>query len=168
MLKRIRDFVTQKHMHTLMLSLVMPSLDYCCTVWGDRYTSHNTVLNKCLKRAARIILKCDFLTPSADIFKKLDWLVYPERVKYKKAILVFKNTNSLAPQYMANLFTPHVQTRETRQSAEKILKIPFARKESYVSSFAVTGAAIWNNLSAHLRTMSSLSLFKSVLSQTYT
>ena len=167
MLKRIRDCVTQKHMHTLILSLVMPSLDYCCTVWGDRYASHNTALNKCLKRAARIILKCDFQTPSADMFKKLDWLAYPERVKYKKAVLVFKSINSLAPQYMASLFTPHVQIRETRQSAEKTLKIPFARKESYASSFAVTGAEIWNNLSAHLRTMSSVSLFKSALRQSY-
>ena len=53
------------------------------------------------------------------MFKKLDWLAYPERVKYKKAVLVFKSINSLAPQYMASLFTPHVQIRETRQSAEK-------------------------------------------------
>ena len=68
---------------------------------------------------------------------------------------------------MASLFTPHVQIRETRQSAEKTLKIPFARKESYASSFAVTGAEIWNNLSAHLRTMSSVSLFKSALRQSY-
>ena len=33
MLNRIRDCVPQSCLKTLFLSLVMPSLDYCCTVW---------------------------------------------------------------------------------------------------------------------------------------
>ena len=48
------------------------------------------MLNKCLKRAARIILQCAFLTPSADMFSKLNWLSFSERVKYRKTTLVFK------------------------------------------------------------------------------
>ena len=74
----------------VIICLVTPSLDYCCTVWGGRYIYHDNILNKCLKRAARIILQCAFLTPSADMFSKLNWLSFSERVKYRKATLVFK------------------------------------------------------------------------------
>ena len=79
MLTRIRDYVTQSSLHTLFVSLVMPTLEYCCTVWGGRYISHNNIFNKCLKRAARMILKCTSLTPSADTFARLNWVPFSVR-----------------------------------------------------------------------------------------
>ena len=60
MLNRIRNYVPQSSLHSLFVCLVSPSLDYCCTVFGGRYIYHDTMLNKCLKRAARIILQCAF------------------------------------------------------------------------------------------------------------
>ena len=89
MLIRIRDCVTQSSLHTLFVSLVMPTLEYCCTVWGGRYISHNNILNKFLKRAARMILKCTSLTHLADTFA--NWVPFSERVKYKKMLLLFLN-----------------------------------------------------------------------------
>ena len=68
MLNRIRNYVPHSSLLSLFVCLVTSSLDYCCTVWGGRYIYHDTILNKCLKRAARIILQCAFLTPSADMF----------------------------------------------------------------------------------------------------
>ena len=160
MLNRIRDCVPQSCLKTLFVSLVMPSLDYCCTVWGDRYKYHNVILNKCLKRAARIILKCPFLTPSSEMFAKLNWLSFSETVTYKKAVLVYKCINKMGPLDMTNLFTPLTQIRETRQSTDLALRVPFAKKESYSTSFAVKGAYIWNNLNAQLRAVNSLGSFK--------
>ena len=57
MLNRIRNYVSQSSLHSLFVCLVTPPLDYCCTVWGGRYIYHDNILNKCLKRAARIILQ---------------------------------------------------------------------------------------------------------------
>ena len=91
MLNRIRNCVPQSSLHSLFVYLVTPSLDYCCTVWRGRYIYHDNILNKCLKRAARLMLQCAFLTPSADMFSKLNWLSFFERVKYRKAILLFSN-----------------------------------------------------------------------------
>ena len=165
MLNRIRDCVTQNSLLTLFISLVMPTLEYCCTVWGGRYVSHDNTLNKCLKRAARMILKCTSLAPSADMFARLNWISFPERVKFKKATLVFKCLNKMTPSYVANLFTPNAHIRETRQSTNKALKVPLAKKECYVKSFAVSGANIWNNLPEQLRRVDSLDTFKSELRQ---
>ena len=109
MLNIIRNYVPQSSLHSLCVCLVTPSLDYCCTVWGGWYIYHDNILNKCLKRAARIILQCAFLTPSADMFSKLNWLSFSERVNiilYRKATLVFKCVNRMTPIYITHLFTP--------------------------------------------------------------
>ena len=102
MLNRIRNCVPQSSLHSLFVFLVTSSLDYCCTVWGGRYIYHDNILNKCLKRAARIILQCAFLTPSADMFSKLHWLTFSERVNYRKATPVFKCVNRMTARYMTN------------------------------------------------------------------
>ena len=60
MLNRIRNCFPLSSLHSLFVCLVTPSLDYCCTV----------------KRAARIFLQCAFLTASADMFSKLNWLFF--------------------------------------------------------------------------------------------
>ena len=120
MLNRIRNYVPHSSLLSLFVCLVTPSLDYCCTVWGGRYIYHDTILNKCLKRAARIILQCAFLTPSADMFSKLNWLSFSERVKYRKTTLVFKCVNRMCPMYMTNMFTPLTHIRETRQSTHTV------------------------------------------------
>ena len=129
MLNRIRNYVPQSSLHSLFVCLVTPSLYYCCTVWGGRYIYHDTIINKCLKRASRIILPCAFLTPSADMFSRLNWLSFSERVKYRKTTLVFKCVNRMSPMYMTNLFTPLItHIRETRQSTHMALTINLANK----------------------------------------
>ena len=97
-------------------------------LYGDdgAYIYRDKMLNKCLKRAARIILQCAFLTPSVDMFSKLNWFSFSEIVKYRKATLVFKCVNRMTPMYMTNIFTPHTQTR---QSTRMALTIHFANKE---------------------------------------
>ena len=119
----IRNCVPQSSLHSLFVCLVTPSLDYCCTVWGGRYIYHDNILNKCLKRAARIILQYAFLTPSADMFSKLNWLSFSERVKYRKSTLVFKSVNRMTPRYMTNLFTPLTHFRETNNQTRMALTI---------------------------------------------
>ena len=128
---------------------------------------HDSILNKCLKRAARIILQCAFLTPSADMFSKLNWLSYSERVKYRKATLVFKCVNRMTPRYMTNLFTPLTHIRETiRLVSQYGTGHSFCKKNCYATSFAVSGAIMWNDLHPQLRTITCLTSFKRELRKT--
>ena len=106
----------------------MPKLLNCSK--GDSYPGAlECESDKCMKRAARIIMQCAFLTPSAHMFSELKWLSFSERVKYRKTTLVFKCVNRMSPIYMTNLFTPLTHIRETRQSTHMALTIPFAKKE---------------------------------------
>ena len=100
------------------------------------------------------------ITPSADMFSKLNWLSFSERVKYRKCV------NRMTPRYTTNLFTPLTHIRETRQSTRMALTIPFAKKNCYATSFAVSGAIMWNDLHPQLRTITCLTSFKRELRKT--
>ena len=54
------------------------------------------------KRAARVILDCDFYTPPSELFKELNWQTFPERVTYQKAILMYRIINNTCPDYLKN------------------------------------------------------------------
>ena len=73
----------------------------------------------------------------------------------------------MSPIYMTNLFTPLTHIRETRQSTHMELAIPFAKKNCYATSFAVSGANMWNDLPPQLRTITCLNSFKRDLRKTF-
>ena len=85
-------------------SYVLPVFDYGCVIWGNTTHAHVTRLVKLQKRAARIILKADFLTPSEQLLKKLNWLTLPKRVQYHTCLMVFKGTNESVLLHLRSFF----------------------------------------------------------------
>ena len=57
-------------------------------------------LVKFQKRAARVILDCDFYTPSSELFNELNGQTFPERVTYHKAMLMYRIINNISPDYL--------------------------------------------------------------------
>ena len=140
-------------------------MDYCCTVWGGRYNAHSNLLNRLLKRAARLILGCPYRTSSTDMFNDLNWLAFAERICLKIIVLVYKCIHHLCPEYMAKLFSHFTNSCSTRQNDNLTLRIPMAKKESLCSSFAFSGAKMWNDPPVSLRKIESLYVFKTELFQ---
>ena len=52
-------------------SYILPCIDYGSITWGSASLSHIERLIKLQKRAAQIILRTDFNTPSQEMFRKL-------------------------------------------------------------------------------------------------
>ena len=101
------------------------------------------------KRAARIVMKADFLTPSHIMFNELKWLSFPKRVQYHTCIMIYKTLHGSAPEYMSNLFvkSSEVHNRNYLRSIDnETLRIPYARTNIYDRSFDVTCAREWNAL----------------------
>ena len=80
-------------------SYILPHLDFCCIIWGNCSSTLENKLVKFPKRAARVILDCDFYTPSSELLKKLNWKTFPEKVTYQKAILMYRIINNICPDY---------------------------------------------------------------------
>ena len=82
-------------------------IDYGSISWGSASKMRIERINKLQKRAARIILKTDYTTPSAEMFQQLGRMAVSQRKKnYNKAFLTYKALNNLTPAYISDLLTP--------------------------------------------------------------
>ena len=117
------------------------------------------------KRAARIILQADFMTPSNKMFQEFSWLTFSQIVQYHTCVMFFKSLNGQAPEYLTNLLARSSEThdRSLRSNDKEFLRIPFSRTAYYNELFSVTGSHLWNSWPLQLRQESSLNAFKKSL-----
>ena len=136
--------------------------DYGFVVWGNTTNAYTTRLVKLQKRAARIILKADFMTPSVQLFKELNWL---KRVQYHTCLMVYKGINGLAPAYISSMLTyvSEQHERHTRSTTFNLLYIPRSHSSLFDRAFLVQGPKLWNSLPADIRNNTSVNRFKSAL-----
>ena len=96
-MKLLSKYVNQNSLKQYYNSYVLPVFDFGRVVWGNTTTANLTRLVRLQKRAARMILKADFMTPSEQLFKELykelNWLPFPKRVQFfytdrSKAVLL--------------------------------------------------------------------------------
>ena len=106
-------------------------------IWGSTSSSNLDRLLKLQKRAARIILKADFRTPSVDMFRDLGWQSIENRVKYNKAVLTYKALHDQTPEYVSKLLKPVSPTHglNLRSSKNGDLHMPLARTALYSGAF---------------------------------
>ncbi len=159
LLCRIKKYLPYQARQTFYHSFILPHMDYCSTLWGDSSAAER--IHKLQKRAARVITDSPYRTPSAPLFEQLRWLSLPDRVSYRKALLVFRSVKGLAPDYMCDLFesVQTVSSRNTRPNARGDLYIPRARTQLYQNSITISGANIWNELSTAVRSCNSVKYF---------
>ena len=105
LLNRIKCYLPIPTRKLFFNSYILPHMDYCCTVWGNINCRLTDSMVKFQKRAARIILDKKIETPSVDVFAELNWLTFPDRVKFQKYVLMFKIFNNLSPSYIQDHFT---------------------------------------------------------------
>ncbi|MCU7801538.1 MAG: reverse transcriptase family protein, partial [gamma proteobacterium symbiont of Lucinoma myriamae] len=165
LLKLLSKYVDTANLNQYYNSYILPIFDYGCIIWGRCSNSNMNRLLKLQKRAARIILQAEFMTPSQTMFKKLKWLPFPNRIQYHICVMVYKSLNDLAPDYLTELFTKTFEThgRNLRSVENDMLRVPCSRTCYYEKSFAVDGAKQWNSLPLHLRQSSNLNIFKKAL-----
>lgn len=94
-------------------------------------------------------------------------MIFPERVKFQKAVLMFKSLNGQAPEYLKDsfTFTSDVRTRTLRSSSNLQLYSPRPNSELFRKSFVYSGSNIWNALPYHIKNANSINHFKSLYLQ---
>ena len=128
----------------------LPSIDYGSVAWGATSSANIERLAKLQKRAARTILHAEFNTPSAFMFKELGWLSVADRLKFNKAVLIYRALNNQTPEYISKLLKSmsEVHTLNLRSSENGSLFVPKARTSLYNGSFSCSAPqlpqTIWN------------------------
>ena len=103
-MKLLSKYVNQNSLKQYYNSYVLPVFDFECVVLGNTTNSNLTTLVKLQKRAARMILKADFMIPSEQLFKDPNCLPFPKRVQYHTCLMVilYKSTGK-APEYISSM-----------------------------------------------------------------
>ena len=140
----------------------VPFFDFGCVVWGNTTNANLTRLVKLQKRAARMILKADFITPSEQLFNELNWLPFPKRVQYHTCLMVYKSITGQAPEDISSMLTyvSEHHERQTRSTVLDLLHIPRLHSVYFDRAFSVQGPKLWNRLSADIRNSTSINRLK--------
>ena len=165
LLKQLSKYVNIDSLKLYYNSYILPILDYGCIIWSWTTIKNIGRILKLQKRAARIILKVDYMTPSLEMFKTLQWLSFPQRIKYHTALMIFKTLNRHAPEYLLDLFTKasEMHGRNLRSVTNDDLRVPFARTNYFSKSFSIEGAKQWNSLPTDIKQIKTLHSFKTSL-----
>ena len=109
-----------------------------------------------------MILKADFMTPSEQLFKELNWLPFPKRVQYHTCLMVYKSITGQAPEYISSMLTyvSEHHERQTRSTVLDLLHIPRSHSAYFDRAFSVQGPKLWNSLPVDIRNSTSINRFK--------
>ena len=164
LLRQLAEYVPLQVQKQFYQGYILLLLDYGSVSWGSTSTANVERLSKLQKRAARIILKADFDTPSVLMFQELDWLSVRSRIKYNKAVIIYKALNNMTPDYITKLLIPMSQTHSLnlRSGQNGTLYTPLARTLLYSASgaFSCSAPKLWNSFPQEVRNSPSLSAFK--------
>ena len=132
---------------------IVPAGSTCTAITLDSLQNHAALkyhlvvpLIKLQKRAARMILKADFMTPSEQLFKELNWIPLPKRVQSHTCLIVYKSSTGQAPEYISSMLT-YVSEHHERPSLD-LLHIPRSNSAFFDRAFSVQGPKLWNSLPA--------------------
>ena len=94
-----------------------------CSLCGNTTNTNLTRLAKLQKRAARMSLKADFMTPPEQLLKELNWLPFLKRVQYHTCLEVYKNITGQASEGLV-LAAWHISPQCSRMSRNNMIGKP--------------------------------------------
>ena len=151
LIKHAKKFLPSGDLQKMYRGIVEPHFSYCCSVWG---CCSETKLNSLQK-----IPYCD--ASAAPLLQNLGWPSIKDLIRKETATLTYKALNSLAPQYLGELFSKCSEGSDRiLRSTETNLHIPLLKTSTGQKAFSYRGAKLWNELNRETKLASSLSTFK--------
>jgi hypothetical protein len=158
LLNRLKTYLPIEGLKLYYNGYLLPLIDYCSVVWGNTNKVNSEKIPKLQKRAARIILRADFNTPSKKLFEKLEWLTVYNRIHYHKANpYVYKCINNLCSMFNSiNENCPY----GLRSATLNNLQVPRPKSEYFKRTFLYSGTNLWNSLPSNIKRLNNEICFK--------
>ena len=98
------------------------------------------------------------------VLYQLHWLPIKARVLYKLLVLTYQAFYGLAPKYLCELVTKYEPTSSLRSADQLMLIVPKTRLITFGDrAFVAAAPKEWNKLPLNIRSIDSVSSFKSQL-----
>src|SRR6218665_2899993 len=149
---------------TLYYSLIYPYIAYCNRpiIWASNYKSRLYRLKILQKRSVRIIAGLPYNSHTDLIFKHCEILKFFQISLKQINEFMHRYSYNTLPAVFSNFFTPSaVHSYNTRNCST--IKHAFARTNSRKFSIRVAGLITWDELPRDIRSIPTLSLFKTKL-----
>ena len=161
---RIRSCLDQHTAETIVHSLVSTRLDYCNSLLFGISGYLIQRLQRVQNFAARVVCQLRRENHITPILRQLHWLPVSKRIEFKVILITFKVLNGRSPKYLQELVSPYQPVRQLRSSNQGLLTVPSTRLTTFGDrAYSSYAPKLWNALPLHLRSITSLSVFKSKL-----
>ena len=129
--------------------IVLPSIEYCSSIWDPHQKSFIHKLEMIQHRAARFVLnkpwRRNYRDSITEMLQTLNWSSLEKRRKQSRLILLFKFLNNMIHIPTEYLPTPSPLTNTRSNHNRKLIQL-FARTNYYQNSFLPRTIKDWNNL----------------------
>ena len=125
LIRRAKPYLSPSHMLLLYNSIAKPTIEYCCSVWGNCSSELLKHVLLAQKRAARLLLNTDASCRSLELFQKLKIFPFSDIVRQRTLNLTFKSLSEVIyslivwPTYLKGQVT--VMPLELRQICQYLL-----------------------------------------------
>ena len=160
MMRTLKFRLKRDSLNQIYVSFLRPVLEYASVVWDNCTKREKENLEKIQIEAARIVTGITRSASLNNIYKEIGWLTLENRRKYQKLILIYKIISGLTHE----IFPRNVSTR-TIYSLRNIHQIDSiaCRTELLARSFIPSAVSLWNELPDDVKSLQSLSSFKSYI-----
>ena len=119
------------------------------------------------KRAIHIICNVPSDTPTAELFKNLNFLNIYERYFYQTCVCTFTilDSHKSPLKNLVTLHNPLFYNLRSYRHNSLCINVPFPRLEIYKSSLSYACANMWNSLPINIRSSQNLISFKTCCKQ---
>lgn len=163
---RIRRFLDRDTCHHIVRSLILSRLDYANAVLLGTNASNISRLQRLQNWAAKLIFCVKKREHATPYINELHWLTIKNRITFKIMVTVYKCLNGLGPSYLASTLSLYSPARTGLRSSSDITRLtehrvlPRTLKSAADRLFSFEAPRQWNSLPMHLRSASSLQVFK--------
>ena len=140
--------------------ILISKLSYLIALWGGCSSYLMKSLQIIQNKAARVVTKLDWSTPTKDLLHQCGWLSVHQLAVYHSVLLVYKVMQTESPSYLYTMFNSKYQHR-TRQADSGVIKhISCPHLTLTSQSFRYQAAGHYNGLPKEIKNSQSLHQFK--------
>ena len=159
-LYKAKRLLNQSTLVTLYHAFVYPYFTYCLTIWGNTFQSFLSPLERCQKRAVRLLCGAGKYDHTKPLFEQMHILDLKRLYIYSVQMFLYKYYHNVLPSPFGTFFTyvADIHEHNTRQS--KLFRIPLAKCPQKASAMKHSGAKIYNNCPTLVNYKCSFASFK--------
>lgn len=161
---RLKKYLTNKQLQTLIHALITSKLDYCNSLLYGLPDNDLGKLQRIQNSAARLVMSKKRSDDASPLLYQLHWLPVKARIHFKILLFAYKCIHNQAPKYLSDLIKLKPQVRFLRSSGSSSLIIPRTSTKTYGDrAFSTAAPYLWNQLPSSIKDSQSICTFKELL-----